>query len=75
MKEGKPFDHESLRVVKRYRRESALQILGLTLDATPEEIKKAHRRLALEFHPDRGGDSQKMKLINAAKAVLDEPER
>ena len=40
-----------------YKRE---QIMGLPPYATPEEIKKRFRELAHQFHPDKGGDSEKM---------------
>lgn len=32
---------------------------------TIEKIKKMYRELAMEFHPDRGGDEEAMKVINA----------
>ncbi|MBX4188089.1 MAG: DnaJ domain-containing protein, partial [Candidatus Doudnabacteria bacterium] len=45
--------------------------LGVPKTATPEEIKKAYRRLAHEHHPDKGkGDSEKFKQINEAYQVL-----
>lgn len=49
-------------------------ILGVAKDATADEIKKAFRKLALQFHPDRNlGDKQaeeKFKDINEAYEVL-----
>jgi molecular chaperone DnaJ len=45
-------------------------ILGVSKNASPEEIKKAFRRLAHEHHPDKGGDAQKFKDVNEAYQVL-----
>jgi hypothetical protein len=41
-------------------------VLGVTPDATLEEVRTARRRLAAEFHPDHGGDTVRMGEINAA---------
>ncbi len=55
------------------------QVLGVTRDAGPEDIKKAYRRLAMQFHPDRNpGDKaaeERFKAINEAYAVLSDPEK
>jgi DnaJ-class molecular chaperone len=40
------------------------QILGVAENATQDEIKKAYRRLAVEHHPDKGGDENKFKEIS-----------
>lgn len=46
-------------------------ILGVARDATKEEIKKAYRKLAHTYHPDKaGGDEAKFKEINEAYHVL-----
>ena len=55
---------------------SAYRVLGITPDASDDEVKKAYRRLALEHHPDKvsalGEDirkaaEKKFQEINAAK--------
>lgn len=60
------------------KRSTALKTLGLSEGATEEDIKKAHRKLIIENHPDKfGQDAQtrakaeeKTKLINEARDVL-----
>lgn len=37
-------------------------ILGVTKEATQDEIRKAYRRLALKEHPDKGGDPDKVRI-------------
>jgi len=55
------------------------EILGLKKDATPEEIKKVYRKLALKYHPDRNSSDStaegKFKEINEAYQVLNNPEK
>jgi molecular chaperone DnaJ len=46
------------------------KILGVERGATEAEIKKAFRRLAMEHHPDKGGDQAKFKEMNEAYQVL-----
>ncbi|MFA6048434.1 MAG: molecular chaperone DnaJ [Candidatus Micrarchaeia archaeon] len=53
-------------------------VLGLKKGAQADEIKRAYRRLALEFHPDRNksaGAEEKFKEISEAYAVLSDPEK
>lgn len=51
------------------------EVLGVDKTASPDEIKKAFRRLAIEHHPDRGGSEDKFKEINEAYEVLKDPEK
>ena len=55
------------------------QILGVSPDASDEEIKQAYRRLAKKYHPDLNpGDeqaAQKMQQINAAYEQIKNPEK
>ncbi|TPE61065.1 molecular chaperone DnaJ [Sandaracinobacter neustonicus] len=48
----------------------ARQLLGLPLRASTEEIQQAHRRLITAAHPDRGGDPELARRLNAARDLL-----
>ena len=54
------------------------EILGVDKDADQDEIKKAYRKLAKEYHPDRSDDpnaSEKFKEISEAYDILSDPEK
>lgn len=52
------------------------EVLGVGKDASPDEIKKAFRRLAVLHHPDKeGGDETKFKELNEAYEVLKDGEK
>ena len=56
------------------------QILGLSREATADDIKKAYRKLAMKHHPDKAkGDKkqseEKFKQISEAYAVLSNPDK
>lgn len=51
------------------------EVLGVGKDASPDEIKKAFRRAAIEHHPDRGGEETKFKEINEAYEVLKDADK
>src|SRR6195952_1842709 len=47
------------------------EVLGVSKDASADEIKKAFRKAAVKHHPDKeGGDETKFKEINEAYEVL-----
>jgi hypothetical protein len=51
-------------------REEARAVLGVTADASEDEIKAAHRRLMRKVHPDQGGSDELASRVNRARAIL-----
>ena len=55
------------------------ELLGVSHNATEEEVKKAYRKLALQYHPDRNpGNKQaeeKFKDVSEAYQVLSDPQK
>jgi len=59
--------------------ESLYSLLDLTKDATPDEVKKAYRKLALRHHPDKNPDNpsaaEKFREINHAYSTLSDEKK
>ncbi|CAL8298883.1 unnamed protein product [Merluccius merluccius] len=75
----KPYTADQLDAVKKIKScTDYYQILGVEKDAVEEDLKKAYRKLALKFHPDKNhapGATEAFKAIGNAYAVLSNPEK
>ena len=49
--------------------------LGVAKNATPDEIKKAYRKLASQHHPDKGGDTAMFQKVEEAYRILSDPQK
>ncbi|KAK7166296.1 hypothetical protein R3I93_006158 [Phoxinus phoxinus] len=75
----KGFTKEQAEGVQRIKKcKNYYEVLAIRKDANDEELKKAYRKLALKFHPDKNhapGATEAFKKIGNAYAVLSNPEK
>lgn len=50
-------------------------VLGVSPSSSKDDIKKAYKKLAIQMHPDKGGDPEKFKEISHAYSVLSDDEK
>jgi len=48
-------------------------VLGVDRNVTPQDLKRAYKRLASKHHPDKGGDAEQFKRLQEAYATLSDP--
>ncbi|KAL0280643.1 UNVERIFIED_CONTAM: hypothetical protein PYX00_001871 [Menopon gallinae] len=78
-KENESCPKEHIDAVKRIKKcKNYYEVLGVSTDASDNEIKKAYKKLALQLHPDKNktpGAAEAFKAIGNAVAVLTDPEK
>lgn len=67
-----PFDPEAAELAEARRRARLVMGFAASEPITREILRARHRELVRKHHPDRGGDLEKMKLVNAANDVLED---
>lgn len=61
--------------LRALQKRSALAFLGLHPDAVGEDVSKMYKKMALELHPDKGGDPEKFQELQEMKDRLNDIDR
>ena len=51
------------------------ETLNVSESANADDIKRAYRKMAMDLHPDRGGDPERFKAVSVAYETLSDPQR
>ena len=51
------------------------ELLGVSRSASEKELKSAFKKKAMQYHPDKGGDSEKFKQVNEAYQTLSDKQK
>jgi len=77
--QNKTYTKEQLAEVEKIKNcKDYYELFGISKDASEAELKKAYRKLALKFHPDKNsapGADEAFKVIGHAFAVLNDPDK
>jgi len=68
-------DHGAQLLEDAFGDKSIYEILNIPKDADDDAIKKAYRKLALKYHPDKGGDAKMFQALSLAHSILSDPEK
>ena len=55
--------------------ENLYDILGVSKSASSDELKRAYKKLAIQHHPDKGGDEEIFKKISNAYSILSDDKK
>lgn len=69
-------DGHSFRILKdAFGDKTIYEILEVGVKATGEEIKKGYRKMALKYHPDKGGDAKLFQALSIAHSILSDDDK
>lgn len=68
-------DHIAQQLEEVFGKQNLYEILCVTKDATTEEIKKSYKKLALKYHPDKGGNSEQFQCLSIAYTILSDDDK